>query len=184
MSTNYHDTELDLATTACEKNAPLFQSTGNRFDRRDAEGALWLLKELGDSADKRSAIRDLALVRYSSDFAEPGQDVLLTGASHSGAPTQYPTCFVHGTGGDYGHDLGNGSYDEGEYGEGLHGDDGPCMCYFDGGDASQGLPVGPPRATNATGPQPGRRDGPTPCWNERSNRLHDPGATSALCSAC
>ena len=47
-------------------------------------------------------------MRYTSDFAEPGKEVLLTEAPHSGPPTHYPTGFVHGIGGDYGHDQENG----------------------------------------------------------------------------
>ena len=64
-------------------------------------------------------------MRYTSDFAEPGKEVLLTEAPHSRAPTHGPTGFVHGTGGDCGYDQGGGSDDEDEYGGGLHGDDGP-----------------------------------------------------------
>ena len=140
MSTNYHDMELDLATLVCEKSALLLQSPGDRFEKRDAEGDLWLLMKLGCSADKRKAIGDLA--QFSSDFAEPGQDVLLTEASHSGAPALYPKGFVHGTDGDYGHDQGEASGDDDEHG-GLHGDDGPCAYYPDGGGASPGMPIGP-----------------------------------------
>ena len=109
-------------------------------------------------------------MRYSSDPAGPGQDVHLTGASHSGAPTHNPTGFVHGAGGDYGHNQGGGS------------DARPYTCHSDSGGAGQDSPVGPPSAIKATGPQPGRRDGPTPCWNEWRDRTHDPGATNALCS--
>ena len=91
-------------------------------------------------------------MRHSSDFAEPGQAVLLTEASHAGAPAHYPTGFVHGTGCDYGYDQGGGSNDDGEYGGGFHGDDGPFTYYSDGGGAGHYLPVGPPRTINATGP--------------------------------
>ena len=61
----------------------LLQSPGGRFEKRDAENALWLPNSFGDIADKRKAVVDLARMRYSSDLAEPGRDVLLTKASHS-----------------------------------------------------------------------------------------------------
>ena len=37
---NYHDKELDLATSAGDKNVLLLQSPGDRFEKRDAEGSL------------------------------------------------------------------------------------------------------------------------------------------------
>ena len=56
MSTNYHDKEMDLATSFCNKDALLLQAAGDRIEKRDAEGVLWLLKPFGDSADKRKKI--------------------------------------------------------------------------------------------------------------------------------
>ena len=122
MSTNYHDKELVLATSVYDKGVLLLQSPGDRFEKRDAEGALWLLKKFGDSADKRKTAGDLARMRHSGDSAGPGQDVPLSAASNPGAPTYNPTGFVHGTGGDYGYDQREGSDDENEDGGGIHGD--------------------------------------------------------------
>ena len=45
MSTNYHDKELDIASSVCEKSVLLLQSLGDRFEKHDADGALWLLKK-------------------------------------------------------------------------------------------------------------------------------------------
>ena len=53
MSSNYHAKELDLATSVCDINVLLLQSPGDRFERRHAEDALWLLKRFGGSVDKR-----------------------------------------------------------------------------------------------------------------------------------
>ena len=83
MSSNYHDKELDLATSACDMSALLLQSPGDRFERRHAEDALWLLRGFRGSADRRKTIGDLARTRYSSDLADLGGDVLLTEVSHS-----------------------------------------------------------------------------------------------------
>ena len=145
ISTNYHDKELDLATSACDKNFFLLQSPGDRFEKRVAETALWLLKRFGDSADRRKAIGDLARMRNSSDSAGPGREVPLAEASYPWALTYNPTGLVHGTGGDYGNEQGEGYDDGGEYGGGLHGDGRPHTHYADGGDAGQDLPVGPSR---------------------------------------
>ena len=106
MGTNYHDKELDLATSVCDMNAPLLQSPGHRFEKRDAEEALWLLKKFGDSVNKHSTTGNLARMRNTSDFAEPGREVLLTEATNLTAQMHGPTGFVHGTGGDYGRDQG------------------------------------------------------------------------------
>ena len=100
MSSNYHDKELDLATSVCDMNVPLLQSPGDRFERHHAEGALFLLKVFGGSVDKRKAIEDLAHKRCSSDPAEPGGRVLLTEAPCPGSADLYPTGSVHGIDGD------------------------------------------------------------------------------------
>ena len=44
MSSNYHDKELNLATSVCDMDVLLLQSPGDRFERHHAEEALWLLK--------------------------------------------------------------------------------------------------------------------------------------------
>ena len=51
-------------------NGLLLQAPGDRFGRRDAEGALGLIKRFGDSVDRRKAIGDLARMRRSDDLAE------------------------------------------------------------------------------------------------------------------
>ena len=84
MSTNYHDKELGLATSVCDKNVFQLQFPGARFEKRDAEKALWLLKKFGDSVDKRKTTGDLARMRSTSDSAEHGRGVLL-------AEAPYPT---------------------------------------------------------------------------------------------
>ena len=86
MSSTYHDKELDLATTVCDMNGLLLQATGGRSRRRDAEGALGLIKRYGDSADKRKAIGYLVHMRCSDDLAESGGGVLLTEVWDPGVP--------------------------------------------------------------------------------------------------
>ena len=51
--------------------------------------------------------------------------------------------FVHGTGGDYGHDLGGYFNDDDGYGEGPHGEAGPWAYNTDGGDARKDWSAGP-----------------------------------------
>ena len=58
MGLNYRDKELDLATTVCDMNGLLLQAPGGRFGRRDAEGALGLIRRFGGSADRRKTIGD------------------------------------------------------------------------------------------------------------------------------
>ena len=43
MSSNYHDKELDLATSVCDMNGLLLQSPGDRFEKHHAGDALGLL---------------------------------------------------------------------------------------------------------------------------------------------
>ena len=155
--------------------AALATSAFADFEMRDAEDALWLLKKFGDSVDRRRTVRDLARMQYSSALAEPGQDVLLTEASHSGDPTHYPTGFVHWSGGDYVHDQGGGSGDEDEDGMSLLGNDRLHAYYSDGGDASHNLPIEPPSAINATASQPGRLDGPNPLVERAARSRPRPG---------
>ena len=85
ISSNYHDKELDHATSMCDMNVLLLQSPGDRFGKHHAEDALWLCKRFGDSVDKRKTIGDLARMRCSSDLAEPGGSVLLTETSRPGS---------------------------------------------------------------------------------------------------
>ena len=78
-------------------------------------------------------MKDHARMRYSSDFAELGGDVLLTKASHSRSTALCPTGLVHGTDGDYGHGHDDGSGDESAH-EGLLGEDALYAYCPDGGD--------------------------------------------------
>ena len=90
---------------------------------------------------------------------------------------------MHETDGDYEYDQEDNSGDEGEY-EGLLDDNGSYAYYSHGGGAGPGMQVKPSRAINATGPPPGRRGGPTPCWNVQCDRAHNPFSKNALCGAC
>ena len=114
MGMNYHGKELDLATAVCDKNLLLLQSPGDRFEKRDAERALWGLKGIGDSADKSRAIGDLARRRNATDPTEPGHSVLSAQSAQPTAPGQWrdPSGLVHGTSSDHGHDDPGGYSDE------------------------------------------------------------------------
>ena len=170
MSLNYRDKDPDLTTTVCDMNGLLFQAPGDRFERRDAEGALGLIKRFGGSADRRKAIGDLAGMRRSEDLAESGGRVLLTEVSDSGLSGPGPAGYEHGAGGGYGHGP----------------DEGPGCGRAPDGFCYDGEPYGswPTGAASAARGQPGRREGPTPCWNEQCERMHDAARRYSLCNWC
>ena len=78
-------------------------------------------------------------MRCSSDLAEPGWRVLLTGASRPGSAGHYHTGFVHGTDGDYGCGHDEDSKGDGALG-GLYSKDKPYAHYPD--DVTYGVLAG------------------------------------------
>ena len=171
MSLNYRDRDLDLVATVCDMNGLLLQAPGERFERRDVESALGLIKRFGDSVDKRKTIAGLARTRRIDDLAETRGRVLLT--EGPGSEPCGPQGWEQGNGGghSYGPEGGPG------YGNAPDG-----CCYIDG--AYGFVPTG---AVSAARGQPGRRSGRTsqiPCWNERCERMHEPARKYSLCSWC
>ena len=109
-------------------------------------------------------------MRGSDDIAESGGRVLLSEASDTGLYGPGPAEYEHGAGGGHGYGPEGGP----GYGGAL---DGFCC-----DDESSGFwPTG---AVSAARGQPGRRNGLTPCWNERYKRLHEPARKYSLCSWC
>ena len=107
-------------------------------------------------------------MRRSDDLAESGGRVLLTGASDSGLSGPGPAEYEDGAGGGYGSGPDEGPGYGGAPGGFCYGDE-PCAFW-------------PTGAVSAAWGQPGRRDGPTPCWNERCERMHDAARRYPLCN--
>ena len=97
--------------------------------------------------------------------------MLLTKASDTGLSGPCPAGPEHGTGGVYGH-----GYDESQGDDGARG----SFCFEDEPHAS-GPSTG---AVSAARGQPGRRGGPTPCWNEQCERMYDASRRYSLCNWC
>ena len=97
--------------------------------------------------------------------------MLLTKASDTGLSGPCPAGPEHGTGGVYGH-----GYDESQGDDGARG----SFCFEDEPHAS-GPSTG---AVSAARGQPGRRSGPTPCWNEQCERVQDAARRYSLCNWC
>ena len=97
--------------------------------------------------------------------------MLLTEVSDPGLSGPDPAGYEHGTGGVYGYGHVEGQGDDGALDSFCY-DDEPC---------GSGPPTG---AVSAARGQPGRRGGPTPCWNEQCERMYDASRRYSLCNWC